>query len=256
MENSKIEWTNHTFNPWWGCEKVSEGCKNCYAEALDKRFMGNHWGPKSKRKPMSENHWLKPIQWNRDAEDAGINSMVFCASMADVFEDHPDIPEWRYRLFSLIEKTRHLTWQLLTKRPENILKMVPVSWRFGFPSNVWVGTSAENQEQFDKRIDHLARVPASILFLSCEPLLGPLTLTDLTDIHRSICVDWVIVGGESGPKARPINPEWVRSIKDQCHESGTPFFFKQWGGTNKLGNGALLDGSEWRDFPKQHGYAH
>jgi protein gp37 len=289
-ENSKIEWTDHTFNPWWGCQKVSAGCKHCYAESLDNRWKGGHWGPGSDRKPMSDKYWVQPLKWNEAAKSAGKPAKVFCASMADVFEDHPQVVQYRERLFELIMATPYLTWQLLTKRSENILRFSPRSWQDGFPENVWAGGSAENQERLKEQSEYLIHVPAIVRFLSCEPLLGPLTLPiDAND--GCTFFEWVIAGGESGPHARPMHPDWVRSLRDQCHNTGTPFFFKQWGewrqydhwaGDNKRplgmfkdnvfreGNiawdhtkasvhmakvgkkeaGRLLDGVEWNEFPR------
>lgn len=240
MENSKIEWTDHTFNPWWGCVKISEGCKFCYAEILDNRYHheNSHWGPGSTRKMQSESYWKQPLKWNEAAEKAGVQAKVFCASMADVFEDHKDVHESRMRLFNMIDKTPWLIWQLLTKRPENIREFTPVWHKLGFPDNVWIGTSVENQKAADERIPHLLEVPAKVRFLSCEPLLGPLEFSDVTRRSDAVRVlgqrsltgiHWVIAGGESGPKARPMHPGWVRSLRDQCQAAGVPFFFKQWG---------------------------
>lgn len=231
MENSKIEWTDHTFNPWWGCVKVSPGCKNCYAETLDNRYHKEkpHWGPNSERKLQSLNYWKQPAKWNKEAAKLGVKKKVFCASMADVFEDHPDVIEQRARLFYEIMNTPNLIWQLLTKRPENIMKMIPHLWREnGLPENVWIGCTTENQEQAELRIPHLIQVPAKVLFLSCEPMLGPINLPiDVAD--GSAMINWVICGGESGHAARPMNYDWVNSLRKQCKESGTSFFFKQWG---------------------------
>src|SRR3990172_1427349 len=135
MENSQIEWTDHTFNPWWGCEKVSAGCKNCYAETLDNRYhkANPHWGPYSSRKYMSNNYWAQPLKWNDQARKSGVKKKVFCASMADVFEDNIIVTSQRYKLWDIIEKTPNLIWQLLTKRPENIMKFIPYSWKNGLP---------------------------------------------------------------------------------------------------------------------------
>lgn len=241
--NSEISWTDNTFSPWWGCQKVSEGCKNCYAETLDNRYNNTdpHWGPNSPRKPISENYWKQPLKWNSIAEKAGIKTKVFCASMADVFEDNAStvIIEGRMRLFDLIEETPNLIWQLLTKRPEKIMVFVPEHWRNGFPDNVWMGTSVENQNTADVRIPHLLKVPANVRFLSCEPLLGEVDLTSDEIIRRILLykpcfanskgIDWVIAGGESGHHARPVHPDWIRSLRDQCKEAGVAFFFKQWG---------------------------
>lgn len=240
-ENSGIEWTDHTFNPWQGCVKVSPACTNCYAATLGARF-GVEWGPKARRKFQTESYWQQPLKWNAKAEKAGKRARVFCASMADVFEklprEHPDemdIIAARAQLWDLIEATPALDWLLLTKRPEWILHMVPRPWKDGFPTNVWVGTTLENQDQ-DLRLHHLAEVPSSIHFVSVEPMLGPITLSGekegkvyhWLDPHPR-AIHWVICGGESGPGARPLHPDWVRSLRDQCQTAGVPFFFKQWG---------------------------
>lgn len=256
MENTKIEWAHHTFNPWIGCSKVSPGCANCYAENLmDKRFNKAKWGPNGSRVKTSFPIWKQPLKWNAEAEKLGIRYRVFCASLADVFEDYYKQLEmhlWRAELFRLIHATPHLDWLLLTKRPGNIMSLLNVSislvstqktvnepllawlisWSKGTPPpNVWLGTSVENQEQADKRIPKLLQVPAKVHFLSMEPLLGPVDLTQsvklATDNYE--VPDWVIVGGESGPGARPMHPNWVRSLRKQCAAAAVPFFFKQWG---------------------------
>ena len=242
-QNSKIEWTDHTFNPWWGCVKVSDGCRECYAETFSKRVGHNVWGPAATtpRRFFGDARWREPLRWNADAEKAGERARVFCASMADVFEDHPEVGPHRERLFSLMAETLWLDWLLLTKRPENIMRMVPESWQGGFPPNVWMGTSTEHQAAADERIPHLLAVPAAVRFLSAEPLLGPIDLTKFQPFCRSLdgfraargilggTVDWVIAGGESGPKARPMHPDWARSLRDQCISAGVAFHFKQWG---------------------------
>lgn len=238
-ENTAIEWADHTFNPWWGCTKVSPACDNCYAEELDKRFGGAHWGPHADRRRTKD--WSGPRKWNRKAGESGMRYRVFCASMADVFDNHKTIlPEWRADLWKLIRETPHLDWMLLTKRPQNIKKMLPDDWGAGY-ANVWLGTTVENQEEADRRINPLLLVPAHVHFLSMEPLLGPVDLSELMTFcafHDNSCdqhcplrrkLDWIICGGESGSKARPMHPDWARSLRDQCKEAGVPFFFKQWG---------------------------
>ena len=244
-ENSKIEWTHHTFNPWWGCVKVSPGWAHCYAERISMRWGYDIWGPKAGRRFFADAHWREPLKWNRDAEQAGERRRVFCASMADVFEDLRILDGQRERLWSLIEATPWLDWLLLTKRPESILALLPSHWHpfeDGLPRHVWFGISAENQDELDSRwpvLESFAYLwyPSS-LFVSAEPLLGPLNLEmvlreeNIGDEDASRWIrpaDWVIAGGESGPKARPMHPDWVRSIRDQCVESGVPFHFKQWG---------------------------
>lgn len=237
--NSSIEWTDHTFNPWWGCVKVSPGCQHCYAETLSKRFGNNIWGPAktTSRRTFGPKHWAEPLKWDAEAAKLGQRKRVFCASMADVFEDHPMLEAERAKLWIMIEATPNLDWLLLTKRPENINSMVP--WHgetglyHGWPANVWVGTSVENQDQAEKRIPYLLDVPARVRFLSCEPLLGPVDLTDgalYTRIGGAISyIDWVIAGGESGPGARPMHPDWARGLRDQCQAAGVAYLFKQWG---------------------------
>lgn len=268
-ENSKIEWTDHTFNPWEGCTKVSDGCKHCYAEARANRFGTVKWGPTGQRRRTSAANWRKPLAWNRQAKAEGRRYRVFCASLADVFEDKPDQPEmddWRRELFQMIVNTPHLDWLLLTKRPELVNETIERVTGFSdsemwfFTSHVWIGTSVENQEQADKRIPELLEIPAAVRFLSMEPLLGNVQV-DLDGIN------WVIVGGESGANARPMHPDWARSIRDQCQEANVSLFFKQWGeyaptfdvwgnyiDMRKMGKklaGRLLDGREWNEIPTQ-----
>lgn len=271
MKNSTIEWTDATFNPWHGCVKVSPGCVNCYAESLDRRFGRAVWGPAktTPRMEMSDKYWAQPERWNAAAEKSGQRLRVFCASMADVFEDHPGVVDARARLCSLIERTPMLDWQLLTKRPENITRMVPAAWLDTPPANVWYGTSVENQEYADKRIPELLKVPARVRFLSCEPLLGPVDLSEwmvfegqyekaewmLAKWRSSQPIDWVICGGESGHGARPMHPDWAGFLRDQCEAAGVAYFFKQWGEyrdgarMGKHAAGRLLDGAEWNGMP-------
>jgi protein gp37 len=229
-ENSKIEWTDHTFNPWIGCTKVSTGCKFCYAETLmDTRYGRAKWGTNGTRVRTSAANWKQPLKWNRQAEKDGVRRRVFCASLADVFEDRAELVEWRTDLFKLIDATPHLDWLLLTKRPENIKRMWREindrGWLDDRRHNVWLGTSVEDQATADERIPILAGTNGlcDVRFLSMEPLLGPVELSQVDPSW------WVIVGGESGANARPMHPDWVRSIRDQCFERGCHFFFKQWG---------------------------
>ena len=221
-KNSKIEWTDHTFNPWWGCTRVSEACKNCYAEAWSKRVGQKVWGPKAERRFFGDNHWLEPIKWN-DAAKHDQRRRVFCASMADVFEDRRDLDPWREKLWSLIEITPQLDWLLLTKRPELVTRLVP--WNDDWPQNVWLGTTVEDQDSAEVKLPHLSRLPAAVRFISAEPLLGPLNV----DAWLGSTIDWVITGGESGPKARPSSPSWFRDLLAKCVAAGVPFHFKQWG---------------------------
>lgn len=311
-ENSAISWTDHTFNPWMGCTKVSEGCKNCYAERdFDKRRHLVEWGPGKPRVRTSEANWKKPLAWNRKAEKDGVRPRVFCASLADWLD--PEVPvAWLADLLVLIEDTPNLDWLLLTKRPElwrdQIGRVVVIHgspYLIGSeiasrwlnneaPSNVWIGTTVENQKNAG-RIPHLLSIPARVRFLSCEPLLGPLDVAQQIakrrNTHMSVSVsgalrnkafygfsdgtgklmskraaeaellwlvaqgvevipmdgcdnfdpkegcrghsqpsiDWVICGGESGPGARPMHPDWARGLRDQCQAAGVAFHFKQWG---------------------------
>jgi protein gp37 len=227
-KDSKIEWTHHTFNPWWGCTKVSPACKYCYAETWAKRVGMALWGPRSPRRFFSDAHWREPLKWNREAENEGERRRVFCASMADVFEARRELDEWRDRLWGLIAETPMLDWLLLTKRPERIGRCVP--WGDDWPRNVWLGTTAENQRWADKRLPQLLRHPqAAVLFISAEPLLGFLDMRPYLSAPGRRGIDWVIAGGESGAKARPMNPEWARDLRDQCTAAGAKFHFKQWG---------------------------
>lgn len=267
-ENSNIEWTDHTFNPFIGCTKVSPACDNCYAEAWDARGLQgreSRWGPHADRTRTSAANWRKPLAWNRAAAAAGKRARVFCASLADVFDNHRSIKmEWRSDLWNLISATPHLDWLLLTKRPQNIARFLPDNWGDGW-ANVWLGTTVENQEEADRRVPVLLGIPARVRFLSCEPLLGQIGLRPRDDFSdrghgrawlRPDGVSWVIAGGESGPGARLMNPEWARSLRDQCADAGVAFHFKQWGEHDHYGRrvgkkiaGRLLDGREWNQMP-------
>lgn len=239
--NSSIEWTTHTFNPWWGCTKVSDGCRHCYAETLSNRYGHNVWGAGQPRRLMSDNHWREPVKWDTAAAAAGTRAQVFCASMADVFD--PEAPSGqRDRLWNIIRETPHLDWQVLTKRPELIRINLPADWGNGW-HNVWLGTSVEDHRVVN-RIGHLVEVPAVVRFLSLEPLIGPLTNLPLAGI------DWAIVGGESGPGSRPMDVEWVRDIHQQCQAAHVRFFFKQWGGVRKKAAGRELDGNYYNEMPQ------
>jgi protein gp37 len=231
-ENSAIEWTDHTFNPWVGCTKISPACDHCYAEGWAKRSGLVTWG--GTRRRTSPANWKQPLKWHAAVPD-GQRKRVFCASLADVFDNEvPD--EWRFDLFELIRQTPRLDWLLLTKRIGNAKRML---MQFGMEGsyNIWIGATVANQEEADRDIPKLIATPARIRFLSIEPLLGPIDFAGRwveyrnPAIHENVLerVNWVIVGGESGAQARPMNPEWVRTIRDQCKALGTPFFFKQWG---------------------------
>lgn len=253
-ENSKIEWTHHTFNPWIGCQKVGPGCDNCYAEEMMATRYGRvQWGPHAERSRTGAANWMKPLKWDREAAAAGERRRVFCASLADVFDSHSSIsPAWRLSLWDLIRRTPNLDWMLLTKRPGNIAAMLPPDWNGGWP-NVWLGCTVTDQAEADRDIPKLLAVPATVRFLSIEPLLGPIDLTHV-ELMKSTAptrrkpnvtfdalrgwwggaghpasVHLVIAGGESGTQARPMHPQWARDLRDQCRYAGVAFLFKQWG---------------------------
>ena len=297
MAQTTIEWTatklpdgtmapGYTFNPWWGCTKLSEGCRNCYAEGQANRWSPGYWGPTADRRFFGDKHWMQPHKWNRKAARDGVRYKVFCGSMCDVFEDKKGLSNHRNRLGELIKWTPNLDWLLLTKRAKNLTYgmsqmgfLKPRTDNYGdllIPDNVWVGVSIENQEQL-WRVDELLKVNARVRFLSIEPLLGPIDLwrnssgevgSDGWDGKTTYIegIDWVIVGGESGPNARPMHPDWARSLRDQCVEADVPFFFKQWGKylpeyeddprgplynpVGKKAAGRLLDGREWNQMPE------
>jgi protein gp37 len=298
-ENSKIEWTHHTFNPWWGCAKVSPGCDHCYAERDAGRFTPDKilWGVDAERREFGDKHWNEPLKWDKKAAAAGERHRVFCASMADVFDKNAPTGA-RQRLLSLIADTPNLDWLLLTKRIGNAARMLndacqhdgrlmDANDRYRPLPNLWLGASIVNQEEADRDIPKLLQVPAAVRFLSMEPLLGPVDLRRhvwkccgnpieghpgdgwMTPPDPPACcnepdrsdLDWVIVGGESGPKARPMHPDWAYNLRDQCVEAGVPFLFKQWGEWANPGCLAFLtsygevrhirsDGSFWDHAPK------
>lgn len=237
VENSKIEWCHHTFNPWVGCTKVSAACDHCYAESWAKR--SGHpelWA--GDRRLTTEANWNKPYRWDRAAEKVGERHRVFCASLADVFDNQVD-EAWRGRLWETITDTQNLDWLLLTKRPQNIKKMLPM----GF-DNVWLGITAENQEEYDRRWPHITETSAAVLFVSYEPALGPLNPQSQYPMP-----DWIIAGGESGPGYRAPDPQWFRDLLDECTMAGIPFLFKQWGGRTPKAGGRELDGAIHDGYP-------
>lgn len=309
-DNTKIEWADKTFNPWIGCTKVSPACDHCYAEAWDKRFGGERWGPHAPRKRTKT--WGNPVKWQKRAEAEGTRYRVFCASLADVFDNHKTIlDEWRHELWLMIERTPNLDWLLLTKRPQNVNRFIPPSWRdMGWPENVWLGTTVEDQTEAERRVPSLLATGARIKFLSCEPLIGPVDIRaylpgcfecsvecgwrsgqppavevchhcgwqgenagefcpncgrqdfghTCPDCHSKVveshpdtpCLDWIIAGGESGTRYRPVDPDWFRSLRDQCAAAGTNFLFKQWEGRNQKeikAKGRELDGVVHDGYP-------
>lgn len=237
-EKTGVGWTDHTGNFWWGCLKWSPGCDHCYAEAFSKRVGKKIWGPaKTTERWRTKSPWTDIFKWDKKAKADGVRRKVFVQSMSDFFEDHPQLVPWRAEACEILEQLEYLDVQLLTKRPENILSMVPASWREQWPAHVWAGTTVENQDVAAKRIMALRQVPAPILFLSCEPLLSELNLEDLAFeaagpgwAGYNKLVNWVIVGGESGAKARPMNLHWAYSLVTQCKAAGIPVFVKQLGG--------------------------
>lgn len=304
---SRIAWTDATFNPWMGCTKISPACDNCYAEvSTPARTLGVAWGAKEQRHRTSNQNWSLPVRWNRTpfwqcqscgwrGEDrpalrgacpsccsgglAPARRRVFCASLADVFDNQVD-PEWRSDLLDLIDRTPCLDWLLLTKRIGNVTKMLvdllesehrPDRRRFLHswlnrepPENVWIGSTIVTQGEAERDLPALMRVPAAVRFVSMEPLLGPVDLTAVMtnsgiphDYLRPGCVsgqdwpalDWVIVGGESGPHARVMDPEWAKSLRRQCDAAGVAHFFKQMGGNDQDKGGCLLDGVEIKQWP-------
>lgn len=287
-----VEWADHTFNPWWGCDKVSPACANCYAETWAKRTGHDLWGPLAPRRFFGDKHWAEPLKWDRDAAEAGRPALVFCASMADVFEERDDLDPHRERLWELVTRTPNLIWLLLTKRPIGFSTLTPAAWRRegGWPLNVWAGCTVEDQKRADERLPLLVEVPAPVRFISVEPMLSDIQIRgylgntdDEGNPQRGI--GWVIGGGESGSKARGTKPEWVRQLAHDCQVTGAAWFWKQWGEfvppsemtddayvewdarENGAGNpshdvpvrigkkaaGRLLDGVEWNEYPKEAG---
>ncbi|WP_186108781.1 phage Gp37/Gp68 family protein [Burkholderia gladioli pv. alliicola] len=250
-ENSKIEWTDHTFNPFIGCTKVSPGCDNCYAEhMMDTRMHRVKWGPGQPRARTSAANWREPLRWNARHEEFfaahGRRQRVFCASLADVF-DNAVPAAWRRDLAALIEATPALDWQLLTKRIGNAAAMLVDMFPAGTPDHVWLGATVVNQAEADRDVPKLLATRAHVRFLSIEPMLGPVDLgrawhgeaavggrcpgrylPALREVPRP-SISWVIAGGESGPGARPAHPDWPRALRDQCAKAGVPFLFKQHG---------------------------
>lgn len=241
-EHTTIAWTDNTFNPWWGCTAVSPGCDNCYAEAFDKRVGGAHWGKGEPRRTFEDKHWNEPMKWQKSAAKEGKITKVFCGSMCDVMDDEEPEGQWE-RLIQVINDTPNLLWQLLTKRPQRYMRRLPETGFFY--DNVILGTTTENQEFYDVRIPHLeeaaawltirnriqgpsfalgglciARSPVKT-FVSYEPAIGPLTM------FNRLKPSWLIFGGETGPRPRPMEQKWAENIKAECEDTGVAFFMKQ-----------------------------
>lgn len=236
-----IEWCDHTYNPWWGCEKISPECARCYAAAFAKRLGLDIWGAGSPRRFFGDAHWREPLKWNRDAEKAGTRRTVFCASMADVFEDRRDLDVHRARLWSLIEATPYLEWLLLTKRPEHMTTFTPRTWAGGWPSNVWAGTTIGHRDSMH-RLAQLRGVPARVRFVSAEPLLTPLDFGEAGGLSG---IDWLIVGGESGRGFKTCDPAWFDPLIVQCRAAAVAVFVKQDAGLYPGRQGRLPD-AVWR----------
>lgn len=264
-QKTEIAWCDHTMNFWIGCTKVSGACDHCYAETLmDHRMHRVQWG--GERVLTSDANWRQPYRWNEAARKAGVRRRVFTLSLGDFFDNQ--VPEeWRHRAWDIIGGCQNLDWLILTKRPQNIAKMLPGPL-LPFFGHVWLGCTAENQEEADRRIPALLAVPAAWHFISAEPLLGPLRLNEE---WLAGGLDLCIVGGESGLGARPMDPVWARSLRDQCQAAKVAYFFKQWGDWHpdalrytdvhtgdcppasmfigKRKTGRLLDGREWSEMP-------
>ena len=253
-QRTSIEWTEVTWNPTTGCTRVSEGCDNCYADALARRLLDRIYTrrlpvvdtPENRADPFAVRVWperlAQPARWRQPR-------LVFVNSMSDLF--HKDVPgEFVREAFSVMLDVDRHTYQVLTKRPARAARFVrqnaDLFGREGLPPHIWIGTSTENQ-QTAYRVRHLEDVPAAVRFLSCEPLIGPLSLCNIWSPHG---IHWVIVGGESGPGHRPIDPEWVTGLRDECLAASIPFFFKQWGGRTPKSGGRELEGREWNAFPE------
>ncbi len=263
-ECTKIEWVDHTFNPWIGCTRISDACDNCYAAAMSRRRGWAVFEAGAPRHRTTAAYWRQPLVWNRKAEARGMRAKVFGPSLADPFDAEVS-DEWRNDYVDLIERTPWLDYILLTKRPQIAAKFFA---QRKVPDNLWPGITAENQKMLELRAPAILSIEAEVHVLSAEPLLGELDLTPWLPgpvRERSRSISWVIAGGESGPKARPSTPRWFRSLRDQCAAASVPFFFKQWGehapaddrrsddaGMRKLGRklaGARLDDREHRDSP-------
>lgn len=275
--DSGIEWTDDTRNFWWGCFKVSPGCKNCYAEGFAKRVGRDIWGPASTTaRWRTKGVWADIVKADKKYAAEGVRKKAFVQSMSDTFEEHPQLDEWREEMFAILESLVATDVQLLTKRPENVARMVPAHWMTSWPKHIWMGTSVENQAAADERIPHLLKIPAAVRFLSVEPLLGPVLLDngesswltctshltgeedDATLMDNPCCesfwahghhyhgIDWVIVGGESGGGARPFDLDWAESLRRQCQDAGVAFFMKQ------IGDNAYWNGARFHAGRKGH----
>lgn len=241
-DTTGISWTDHTMNFWWGCSApAGAGCDHCYAAQLDRRTGGKHFGIGTLPRLTKEQNRNKPFRWNRRAEAAGVRKKVFAGSMMDFFDKNAPAGA-REALWATIKATPWLDWQILTKRPANIPKMLPPDWGAGY-DNVWLGVTVENRRSGLRRLDQLRSIPAKVRFISAEPLLEDLGDLNLGGIH------WVIVGGESGHGYRKMDPEWAANVIAQCRAQSVSVFFKQWGGTSPDAGGCLFMGEEIKEWP-------
>lgn len=240
-DQTLIAWTDHTANFWMGCVKVSEGCRNCYAEKIASGKLGlDVWGA-GKPRQVAKTVWQNVMTWNRAAKRDGVRRRVFCGSMMDWAEDHPTPAATRPRLWDTIRECDWLDWQMLTKRPQRIRECLPKDWGPGGYHNVWLGTSVEDM-RVSERVDHLRDIPAVVRFISYEPALGSLDDLDISGI------DWIIYGGESGPGYRAEDKDWARSMHRKCSDAGVAFFHKQSAGY-RTELGIELDGKIVREYP-------
>jgi len=241
-DTTGISWTDHTFNPWWGCTKIAPGCDNCYAAALDARTGGNYWDAKQEPRRTKPNNWRKVLKWNEQAEIENRRHRVFCGSMMDWCDiDAPDGA--RDELFKLIKATPMLDWQLLTKRATLIKRSLPDDWESGY-KNVWLGVTVENKEYGYPRVDELRNIPAQVRFISGEPLLCDVSDIDLAGI------DWCIIGGESGNGFREMQPEWAGGLLAAARKQDVAVWFKQWGGNSRDKGGSEIEGFEVKQWPR------
>lgn len=255
MGVTSIEWVHYTFNLVWGCTRVSEACRFCYAETWSRRLGLDIWGVDKPRRTFGDGYWTQPLGWNTAAAKAGERRRVFCSSMADVFEDHPTVDEERVKLWPLIRATPSLEWLLLTKRPENFARFLPPDWGEGYP-NAQLGTTAEDQEMAERRVRLLTATPARRRFVSAEPILGPIDLVGTLGrpgpaVRREgdrlvPLVHQVIIGGESGARARPFDVAWARALVRQLRDAGIAPFVKQ------LGALPVEDEASWRAASTPH----
>lgn len=248
-EISSIQWTHGSFNPWWGCEKIAQvdgrpsACDFCYAERDSHRWGHNVWGHGTTRRLFGDKHWNEPIHWNEKAKKAGTRKRVFTASFGDICEDRRDLDPLRERLMGVVDDTPWIDWLFLSKRPWFYNRFFP--WKNGWPKNVWVGTTTEDQHWFDFRMDALAKVPAVLRFVSAEPLFSKINIA-----RHASSLHWVITGGESGAQARFSDIEHIRDLKEQSVAAKIPFFYKQFLLPNKhVDHSPELDGRTWLEVP-------